>query len=371
MSSSSSPSSSAPFKHSSHSNPDTLKDTLEDTVPRLKDPLLQSENALLQHDETLLRLTDRSASPLYENTQSESFAMSPDNRSAGRDVHIFDANDRNTSIGGLILTSGITNDNLYSMIEIFVFFDGKYILRSEDNIMIERNDSPLLPGNYYIVSPNPIRINDEKPLTRMISLSTGTRVQSFRDTVRSRDRRCVITGEEVVNATLNNWTGFEATHIFPLALERLWNDHNYGRWILCPPDGKEIKGGKINSGQNGLLLRSDIHQLFDTYMVSINPDDNYKVICFCRDGKGIAGKRFHQQPAGDPLRPADELLRWHFRQAVLVNMKGVGEPIFEHDFPPGSDMIGSILKGPKAAERIEFELFSRMAAEFDLTQEQL
>ena len=43
-------------------------------------------------------------------------------------------------------------------------------------------------------------------------------------------------------------------------------------------------------------------------------------------------------------------------------MKGVGEPVFEHDFPPGSDIVGSILEGPKAAERIEFELFSRFAA---------
>ena len=24
-------------------------------------------------------------------------------------------------------------------------------------------------------------------------------------------------------------------------------------------------------------------------------------------------------------------------------MKGAGEPIFEHDFPPGSDMVGSII----------------------------
>ena len=39
----------------------------------------------------------------------------------------------------------------------------------------------------------------------------------------------------------------------------------------------------------------------------------------------------------------DELLRWDFRQAVLTNMKGAGEPIFEDDFPPGSDMIGEIL----------------------------
>lgn len=42
-------------------------------------------------------------------------------------------------------------------------------------------------------------------------------------------------------------------------------------------------------------------------------------------------------------------------------MRGAGEPIFEIDFPPGSDMMGEILKGPKAAERIEYELFSRLA----------
>lgn len=58
----------------------------------------------------------------------------------------------------------------------------------------------------------------------------------------------------------------------------------------------------------------------------------------------------------------DELLRWHFRQAVLTNIRGVGEPIYEHDFPPGSDILGEIRDGPKAAERMQFELFSRLAA---------
>ena len=42
-------------------------------------------------------------------------------------------------------------------------------------------------------------------------------------------------------------------------------------------------------------------------------------------------------------------------------MKGVGEPVFECDFPPGSDMMGEIMNGPMAAERMEFELFSRLA----------
>jgi hypothetical protein len=49
-------------------------------------------------------------------------------------------------------------------------------------------------------------------------------------------------------------------------------------------------------------------------------------------------------------------------------MRGAGEPIFEHDFPPGYDMIGSILQGPKAAERMEFELFKRLATQFDLVE---
>ena len=42
----------------------------------------------------------------------------------------------------------------------------------------------------------------------------------------------------------------------------------------------------------------------------------------------------------DPRCPPDELFRWHSRQAVLANMKGAGEPIFEFDLPPGSGMSG-------------------------------
>jgi hypothetical protein len=53
-------------------------------------------------------------------------------------------------------------------------------------------------------------------------------------------------------------------------------------------------------------------------------------------------------------------------RAVLANIRGVGEPIFEHDFPPGSDIVGDILSGPKAAERMEHELFSRLAAQVEI-----
>lgn len=45
-------------------------------------------------------------------------------------------------------------------------------------------------------------------------------------------------------------------------------------------------------------------------------------------------------------------------------MRGAGEPNFKIDFPPGSDMLGEIREGTKAAERMEFELFSRFAVSF-------
>jgi hypothetical protein len=89
-------------------------------------------------------------------------------------------------------------------------------------------------------------------------------------------------------------------------------------------------------------------------------------VFFADDGKGLAGKYLDQEFLDNPQRPVDQLLRWHFRQAVLANMRSAGEPRFEHDFPPGSNIVGDILDGPKSAERMEFELFNRLAAQVDV-----
>ena len=135
-------------KSSSYSN--TLLHKNEETLSNPKD-ILQSEDALPYPADALPHLADTPPSPLlHEDTRSK---MPPRDRSGGRDLHIFDARDRNTSIGGLILTAGITNANLYAMIKIFVIFKSEYSLQSESNVTIARDDnSLLLPGNYYIVS---------------------------------------------------------------------------------------------------------------------------------------------------------------------------------------------------------------------------
>ncbi|KAI9761129.1 MAG: hypothetical protein M1840_002026 [Geoglossum simile] len=297
--------------------------------------------------------------------------MPATNREAGRNVHIYGAKDPTTALGGLILTPGVTNANFYSMIEIFCIFDSNYLLQDEGDMEIQRDGNPLHPGKYYILT-NGVRkylahhikaITKYEYLVRTISASSGTRLGSFRDAIRQRDRRCVITGQAVVNADIGIWTGFEAAYVFPLAYEQHWINNNFSRWITI----LAAKGGAINSIQNGMLLENTIHALFDSYHISINPDDNYQVVCFINDcfindWRGIAGKHLDQQFPEDPSRPVDQLFRWHFRQAVFANMRGAGEPVFECDFPPGSDTMGEIISGPKAAERMEFELFSRLAA---------
>ena len=109
-----------------------------------------------------------------------------------------------------------------------------------------------------------------------------------------------------------------------------------------------------------------VYSIYLPFFKLITIQDDYKVICFFPSAIGEAGRRLSQKFLDDPLRPPDSLLRWHLRQAVLTNMKGAGEPTFEHDFPPGSDIMGDIRDGPRAAERMEYEIFGRLAVHMEI-----
>lgn len=73
--------------------------------------------------------------------------------------------------------------------------------------------------------------------------------------------RCVITEEGTADAEYGIWRGFESVHIFPLAYEGYWDQHGYSRWVTIQSD----TGESINSVQNEMLLREDVHTLFDSY----------------------------------------------------------------------------------------------------------
>ncbi|KAK9326919.1 hypothetical protein V1520DRAFT_365870 [Lipomyces starkeyi] len=150
------------------------------------------------------------------------------------------------------------------------------------------------------------------------------------------------------------WTKYEAAHIFPVALESIIQN---GELIVL-----DERDGSVNSPQNGLLLQRTIHGLFGQYEISINPNDDYRIVCFFDDSLGLAGQQLDPvcREPGHPHHVNVKILFWHFQQAVLANMRATGEPIFDEDIPPGSDTMNAILSGPVPAERMESELSKRL-----------
>ena len=112
----------------------------------------------------------------------------------------------------------------------------------------------------------PIQLNNEPMVHRIRSFYMSGRDDAFREGIRSRDGKCVISG--VVNRSAPyRWTMFEAAHIFPLEKETLWSEWGFGRWITDMHMDNTTGISKINSIQNGFLLREDIHGLFDQYLI--------------------------------------------------------------------------------------------------------
>ena len=188
-------------------------------------------------------------------------------RIIGRNVYIYSAKDTNTVLGGLSLTDGVTNANFYSMVDIVFIFDSDYTLYSESNTTVPRDNHPLQPGKYFINTAGSLKVNNEPWLVRTRSVGPLAPPESFRDAVRERDYRCVMTGVHAIDAVWGDWTGYRATPIFPLTHEQHWVTHGFDWWITIPG-----ARGSISSVQNGMLLRSDLAALFESYILSINPD---------------------------------------------------------------------------------------------------
>jgi hypothetical protein len=76
----------------------------------------------------------------------------------------------------------------------------------------------------------------------------------------------VISGRINNEADFDEWAGFQAAHVFPMARESLWRECGFDRFTTR--SGRNA----MNSVQNGLLLEAGIHQRFDSFSISVNPD---------------------------------------------------------------------------------------------------
>ncbi|KAG0138790.1 hypothetical protein HOY82DRAFT_582414 [Tuber indicum] len=253
------------------------------------------------------------------------------NRSRIRNVYFHDATNPDVTLGGFFQNGSITEAKFLDMLGILLIIEGNppRVQERVSGDILSRTDIPLKRGIYdiycdgmccispiywaprFLISPASIQVNNEPWIPRR-----------FCHGVRSRDRRCVISGliNPEAHIQANNWLGFQVAHIFPPEHENLRTQCDYGREITDTDNTLEAL--KIDS--YGRILDPICH----------NPDD--------------------------PHRASDQPLRWYFRQSILANARGAGEPIFEHDFPPGRDMAGEILAGPHGHFIFALEIASRL-----------
>ncbi|KAH9036351.1 hypothetical protein EDB85DRAFT_781078 [Lactarius pseudohatsudake] len=290
-----------------------------------------------------------------------------------RNVHFVDAD--NDEIGGLCQNGSVTWAEISEWMQIVYMLPSNQYATfpclehgdPEDPvgqhgapINMQANTDLVQPGYYVVLSPEglpvEIPINDEGPVPRAATRSLSKvdhRSENFRRLVRERDRHCVVT------RTRNfRFIGLEAAHIFPVAHLDLWRS---GSWQQHITDDKYDGETGIHSVQNGILLDSTAHIYFGKYLLAINPDNDYKVVCFCDQPRFDGMTMYRNLDVDEKYQPCPALLKHHFRMAVLLNMKArVGYPEWDEDIPEGYDQMAEITLSQQGQLRLETVLAGKL-----------
>ena len=136
---------------------------------------------------------------------------------------------------------------------------------------------------------------------------------------------------------------------------------------------------KIDSVQNVITMRSDLHDAWDNYEFGVDPSvcsilgytlllrthslaqNNYRITAFTNGNVDINGLSLQLDHIQDPtLRPLDELFTDHFMQGLFKYMKGIGEPAWTYEdyddaFGDGSDLSNHKIWGTREGKEL-FEL---------------
>lgn len=257
-----------------------------------------------------------------------------------RNVTFSFSQERGKIQGGLHVGPGTTNADLVQMIDIAFKPAGEISIRHRDSLFpVSPNDRPVKLG-HYILSPvkdgDLLSVNDEPFLVRPPPIApfvtANSAVEHFQSLVKDRDQKCVISGEtsELADADdSDEEPDLHTAHIFPVAWNNLLSTHvpDYAITYKHPDDSSGV-----NSPQNGLLMKSEIHPLWNAYFISVNPTTN-KVISFSERTDQYDGRMLDPacRQKSSPYYVPDELLKWHFKQCVLSRMRGPVEPTYHQN----------------------------------------
>ncbi|EDR14597.1 uncharacterized protein LACBIDRAFT_292051 [Laccaria bicolor S238N-H82] len=302
-----------------------------------------------------------------------------------RNVHVYDPKPQPpVVVGGIHQHGSLSISDFYSMMDTVLVAQSSWVLFFADaqyqpvGTALDREDCSVLPVGIYVVMSAEKQLLDvsltperHRPRTLSLDNSGPIRKDGFRNRVRERDRRCCITGELVESG---RYHPFRTTHIFPVAHRDVWDLLQLSQHIRDDAPEGEQGPASINSVQNGLLLRSDIHNRFDDYDFAINPDNGYRIVDFTEGGKLDGHVLWINQNVEPRYRPSDALLRDHFSQCVLANVKGAGEQRDEWvDFEDDHDLSDFSNWGRRMGgglSRLELELATRLNSHETLVVQQ-
>ncbi|KAM6498894.1 hypothetical protein JOM56_006842 [Amanita muscaria] len=244
------------------------------------------------------------------------------------------------------------------------------------------------PGHYILLSNTggPIRVGLEPTPPALaippipIPLPASANVQTFfhrelahffrflqephyRIRGRIRDGKCLITGMQT-----QTYSRLKVAHIFPRAHDVEWIRKGYPSKITDTADEACIGGGtKIDSVQNMITMRSDLHDAWNNYEFGVDPNNNYRTTAFTNGNADINGLSLQLDHIQDPtLRPLDELFTDHFMQGLFKHMKGAGEPAWTYEdyddaFGDGFNLSNPRIWGTREGkERFELALVDRL-----------
>lgn len=180
----------------------------------------------------------------------------------------------------------------------------------------------LVPAQFKRRSRSPSQTCTPSP-SGTPSRNTGTRIA-----VRMRDKCCLITGQAAVKrARGGNFTGLEVAHIYPLMGVGV---PEWTATLSASARAQVLTRQAADRPHNAMLLRADIHSLFDDYQWSIWSEQGiHKIVRFEKSGATV----LEQYPTAN-LRPSSlnttdpcnmELLLAHLHVALLIHVRGVGK----------------------------------------------
>ncbi|KAF8529602.1 hypothetical protein BU17DRAFT_79619 [Hysterangium stoloniferum] len=157
--------------------------------------------------------------------------------------------------------------------------EGHYLI-----YLYDRGDKKFIPAWPELVSTK-LKRRSRSPSQTCTPSPSGTpsRNTGTRFAVRMRDKCCLVTGQAAVKrARGGNFTGLEVAHIYPLMGV---GDIEWLVTLSASARAQVLTRQVADRPHNAMLLRADIHSLFDDYQWSIWSDQGiHKIVCFEKSG---------------------------------------------------------------------------------------